>query len=173
MRGNNSEILILVDSQDRKTGEMEKTLCHHFPGYLHRAFLTMVFNPRGELLMARRSKKKLLWSGIWDGSVASHPMIGERLKQAARRRLKEEAGIANPIDLKKILKFQYEASWQNKGVEKEICAVFSCSFDGEVKTNPEEIDGFHWISLGKLDKELKNFPQKYSPWLVLAFNRLE
>ena len=67
------EVLILVDKNDREIGKTEKEKCHRPPGFLHRAFLIMVFNSQGKILLTKRSKSKALWPGIWDGSVASHP----------------------------------------------------------------------------------------------------
>ena len=163
------EILALVDKEDRVVGEMEKGKAHRFPGFLHRAFLVMVFNPKGELLLTKRSQDKPLWPGVWDGSVASHPRVGERLEEAVKRRLVEEIGVKNFVDLKHLFEFEYEACWKNEGVEKEICHVFKIICQEGIKPNFREISDFSWISWEKLKQELKKSPADYSPWFKKAF----
>lgn len=165
---NNKEILILVDRKDRPVGTMIKKDAHQLPGFLHRAFLVMFFNSQGKLLLTKRSDYKPLWPGVWDGSIASHPRMGEELEGAVKRRLIEELGIINPIGLKKLFKFEYEARWKKAGIEKEICTVFKTIYEGEIKPSPQEVDGFYWISPEDLSKKLKESPEKYSPWLKKA-----
>jgi len=153
-------MLILVNKKDKEIGR-------------DRAFMVMIFNLQGDLLLARRSQQKPLWPKVWDGSIASHPVLGETLGQAVRRRLKEEVGINDSSTLKKLFKFQYEAYWKNEGIEKEICATYKLIYEGKLKVDPREIDGLRWISLERLKKELKNFPEKYSPWLILALKEID
>jgi hypothetical protein len=80
--------IIVVDEDDNVIGEEDKEKCHDGDGILHRAFLAMVFNRAGELLLTRRSMSKKLWPQYWDGTVASHTVRGEDYEQASRRRLK-------------------------------------------------------------------------------------
>jgi len=167
-----AEFLILVDEQDQEIGQMEKEKCHRLPGFLHRGFLVMVFNSKGELLLTRRSQDKPLFPEIWDGSIASHPRIGEGLEEAVKRRLVEEIGVNSPVGLENLFKFEYEACWKDKGVEKEVCSVFKVVCPQEIKPNPKEIDGFSWIPLEDLKKDLKNSPEKYSPWFKKAVEKL-
>lgn len=170
---NMNKNLILVSEKDKEIGKAKWLECHRLPGLLHRAFMVMVFDSKDNLLLARRSKYKPLWPGIWDGSITSHPIFGETIKQAAKRRLKEEIGINDSSTLKKLFKFQYEALWENNGVEKEICAVFSLVYDGNIKPNPQEINGISWVSVKELEKDIKDFPKEYSPWLILALRRVD
>ena len=55
-----SELLILVDTDDQQTGILSKVECHDDDGILHRAFSVFLFNDRGELLLQRRSADKRL-----------------------------------------------------------------------------------------------------------------
>jgi isopentenyl-diphosphate delta-isomerase len=165
------QMLILVDKKDQAIGTMGKEKCHCLPGFLHRAFLVMIFNPKGELLLAKRSQHKPLWPDIWDGSIASHPRVGETLEVAAKRRLIEEVGIIRPIELEKLFKFEYKAFWGEEKVEKEMCTVFRVVCREEINPDPQEINDFYWVSLKKLEQEFKNSPHKYTPWFSLAFGK--
>jgi len=170
MKKNISEMLVLVDEKDRKVGEMEKANCHHFPGYLHRAFLVMVLNPRRELLLARRSKKKPLWPGVWDGSVASHPRLREGYLRATQRRLEEEVGIKKS-KVRRIGDFLYEAKDGQRGVEKEFCALFIAKAEEKVSFNLGEVDAVRWINLPRLRKTVNHQPKLYTPWFKLALKK--
>src|SRR3989338_2213539 len=71
------EQITIVDKTDKAVGTEGKGKCHDGEGILHRGFLMMIFNSKGELLLAKRSKEKRLWPGFWDMSVASHVHQGE------------------------------------------------------------------------------------------------
>ena len=88
-----SDLLILVDSEDRETGSLDKARCHEGKGILHRAFSLFVFNSEGAVLMQRRSRQKRLWPAFWSNSCCSHPRVGEKTPEAAKRRLEEESSI--------------------------------------------------------------------------------
>ena len=42
-----SELLILVDDEDRELGHLNKAACHNYSGILHRAFSLFIFNSDG------------------------------------------------------------------------------------------------------------------------------
>src|ERR1043166_1441934 len=87
------QMLIRVDDRDRVIGRATRRACHTRRGLRHRAFLVMLFNAEGELLLARRHRSKWLWPGWWDGTVAGHVLVGETYASAARRRVFEELGV--------------------------------------------------------------------------------
>ena len=58
---NEAELLILVDSQDRELGHLDKAACHNDSGVLHRAFSLFIFNSQGQLLLQQRAADKRLW----------------------------------------------------------------------------------------------------------------
>ena len=88
------EPLILVDSRDRELGYLDKSACHDGEGRLHRAFSVFIFNPRGDVLLQRRSRSKRLWPSHWSNSCCSHPRKGETMEQAVHRRIRQELGFA-------------------------------------------------------------------------------
>lgn len=142
------EILILVDRKDKKVGIASRKECHHLPGKLHRAIMVVVENEKGQILLARRSKSKRLWPGIWDGTIATHVFFGETIEEAAKRALKKELGLDNLL-LTYLGHFIYRAKWDEDGVEYEYCHAFLTK-TREVVLNPEEVSEVAWTSWGKL-----------------------
>lgn len=92
-----SELLILVDEQDREIGHGSKAACHDGEGVLHRAFSLFIFNEAGELLLQQRSAQKRLWPMFWSNSCCSHPRQGETMEQAVHRRLEQELGMTSAL----------------------------------------------------------------------------
>jgi isopentenyl-diphosphate delta-isomerase len=152
--------LLLVDERDRVIGSASKRACHTGRGRRHRAYLVMIFNRRGELLLARRHARKWLWPGVWDGTVAGHVEKGETYATAARRRVFEELGVRPR--LRRTDKFAYTARWRGDG-ENEICAIFEGTAD-HVKPHPREIDAWKFV-------RVRNASGRLTPWLRIALSR--
>src|SRR5471030_3052775 len=92
------DALILVDEADRSLGFLSKSLCHEGRGILHRAFSLLIFNDAGDLLIQQRAAGKRLWPLYWSNSCCSHPRSGESMEAATQRRLRQELGIACPLE---------------------------------------------------------------------------
>ena len=168
------ERIIVVDEDDNVIGEEDKEKCHDGAGILHRAFLAMVFNRSGELLLTRRSMAKRLWPGYWDGTVASHTVKGEDYEQASRRRLKQEIGLA-AYDVQYLFKFRYHMRYKNVGSENEICAVTVVhgADEGRIAPDRSEISDVRAVTLQDLRNEVMACGADYTPWLKLALGHME
>ncbi|MDA8169710.1 MAG: isopentenyl-diphosphate delta-isomerase [Nitrospiraceae bacterium] len=166
------EQIIIVDEDDNFIGEEDKEKCHEGGGILHRAFLAMVFNKKGEILLARRSAGKKLWPDYWDGTVASHLFKFENYEQASRRRLYEEIGLI-AVNVKYLLKFRYQARYQDIGSENEICAVLSVEAESNmIFPNREEISETEFLHPDKIISRWSGNSQMYTPWLMLALEKM-
>ncbi len=166
----NSDLLILVDSDDQEIGLMDKTLCHEDQGKLHRAFSIFLFNRSGEVLIQQRATSKPLWGDFWSNTCCSHPRAGESIDSAASRRIEEELGIQ--AELSFIYKFEYQARFNEQLSENELCSVYFGHFDGAPTPNPNEVQSWKWISRESLTKELKENANLYTPWLKLEWSTL-
>jgi isopentenyl-diphosphate Delta-isomerase len=133
----------------------------------------MVFDDAGDLLLARRSKRKKLWPGFWDGTVASHVARGEDYEQAARRRLAQEIGLITD-DIKHLFKFHYKVRYKDIGIENEICAVMMVNGIDKEKIFPRdgEISGIKTIAPHTLMNDLLRDRNRYTPWLILALEHM-
>jgi isopentenyl-diphosphate delta-isomerase len=168
------EHIVIVDENDNYVGEEEKRKCHDGNGILHRGFLVMVFNNRGELLLGRRSNKKRLWPGFWDGTVASHVINGEDYIQASKRRLSQEIGLSTE-NIKYLFKFRYHVKYKNIGSENEICAVTMVDDIDTVRMflNNEEISAIKTIAPSMLIEDITKNKNLYTPWLILAIEHMK
>jgi len=162
------EYVILVDQNDNPIGKEEKVKCHLPNGKLHRAFSALIFNNEGKLLLTKRSDKKMLWPGYWDGTVASHPRESETYVSSAERRMPEEIGI--DCKMSYVNKFEYHVSYKDIGSENEICGTLIGAIDSFDKSSliKGEISEIKWINPDELKNELEQNMDAYCPWMVIA-----
>ncbi len=167
------EFVILVDSSDKPIGREEKVKCHLPNGKLHRAFTALIFDNDGNLMLTKRAKEKMLWPGDWDGTFASHPRESETYVSSAERRMPEELGIESKVDY--LNKFEYHVPYKDIGSENEVCGTLMGIIEHttEVKKIEGEIDEIKWISSKKLQEEMKNAPEIFCPWMLIALVLLD
>lgn len=165
-----AEQLILVDPDDCEIGHASKAACHDGHGSLHRAFSLFVFNDKGGLLLQQRSRDKRLWPGYWANSCCSHPRMGESMQEATGRRLHEELGLACPLQY--LYKFQYQSDYKTLGAEHELCWVYVGRASAPVRANSNEVASWRYIGMDELDREISQFPERFTPWLKLEWHRL-
>lgn len=164
------EQVILVDKNDQATGTMEKMEAHR-KGELHRAFSVVVFNSKGEMLLQKRAKGKYHSGGLWTNTCCSHPMPGEKIEDASRRRLKEEMGI--DVQPEFIFKFIYKANLDQELIEHEYDHVFRGTFDGEPQINKNEVEDWKFVSMSWLKKDILLHPENYTYWFRLLVDHPE
>lgn len=163
------EFVVLVDEQDNPIGKMEKQQAH-IEGLLHRAFSIFIFNSEKKLLLQKRASSKYHCGGLWTNSCCSHPRENENIQDAANRRLAEEMGMQ--CSLKPIFTFMYRAEFDNGLIEHEFDHVFFGESDQNPKINPEEVETYRYIAMEDLQQEVKEFPQNFTPWFIIALDRV-
>lgn len=163
------EYVVLVDEQDNAIGTMEKQQAH-VEGALHRAFSIFIFNSEKKLLIQKRATSKYHCGGLWTNTCCSHPRETENILDAANRRLQEEMGMQ--CELKSIFSFVYKAEFENGLTEHEFDHVLLGLSDQTPELNLEEVEGFRYIGLEDLQLEIKEDPQKFTPWFLIALDRV-
>jgi isopentenyl-diphosphate Delta-isomerase len=139
-----TELVVLVDDEDREIGVMAKEKVHHKNTPLHRAFSVFLFNEKGEFLVTQRAKTKKTWGGVWSNSFCGHPSPGETRERAIMRRGREELGLMIH-DLRKIANYQYRFE-RNDVVENEICPVYvGCVGAENFQPNKNEVEDWKWM----------------------------
>ena len=98
MTSQEDQLLLLVDNNDVFSGKYaKKKLCHAGKGLHHRAFVIVLENKKGEILLQKRKHER--WSNIWDISGTSHVLHlkdrDETYEDATIRCLDNELGIKN------------------------------------------------------------------------------
>ena len=166
----NTEYVILVNQQDEQIGTQEKLQAHQL-GNLHRAFSIFIFNTKGEMLLQQRALSKYHTGGLWTNTCCSHPRPGEIVEDAAHRRLQEEMGF--DCKLEKAFSFIYQIKFDKDGLyEHEYDHVFIGTYDDQPQINPEEVHAFRWISMDDLAQEIKDHPQQFTYWFLVALEKL-
>ncbi len=163
------ELLILVDNNDQQVGKLEKLLVHQ-QGVLHRAFSVFIFNTKGELLLQQRADGKYHSPGLWSNTCCSHPKPGEELKDAVKRRLKEEMGLHSSTEF--IFNFIYKASFENGLTEHEFDHVFFGIDDAIPVPDTTEVKDWRYIHLKDLKEDLEKNPLQYTVWLKICFEKV-
>lgn len=161
----NIEYVILVDETGNELGVMEKLKAHK-EAKLHKAFSVFLFDNQGRFLLQRRAADKYHCGGLWTNTCCSHPRPGEETGDAARRRLKEEMGIAYEPEFS--FSFVYKAQFSNGLTEYELDNVFTGTYEGTPEINPKEVDSYRWITPEELLKEIEEKPEVFTPWFKIA-----
>lgn len=156
-----------MDDDDNQIGTDTRENCHLGKGKRHRAYVVFLFHD-GRILLQQRSREKALFPLYWDVSFTSHVYPGESYYQAAVRKGKQEldAGFSQLTD---VYSFVYTAPF-GKWSENEYCKLLVGDFDGKIRPNPAEIADVGYSSIRELDDEMKAAPDKYTPWLKIAFD---
>lgn len=159
--------VVLVDEHDQETGEMDKMEAH-LKGKLHRAFSVLLFNRRGELLVQQRAAGKYHSAGLWTNTCCSHPLPGESVMAAARRRLHEEMGVESKIRFQ--FKFMYRVQLNEGLIEHEYDHVLTGLYDGQPKPNHMEVQSWKYIDAGALRNEMIAHPENFTYWFRRMLN---
>lgn len=163
------EYIILVDTNDRETGVIEK-LEGHEKGLLHRAFSVFIFNSKKELLLQQRALNKYHSAGLWTNTCCSHPRPGEDCHAAANRRLKEEMGMEAALTY--TTHFIYRTEFENGLCEHEYDHVFTGISDEQPQPNPEEVNAYCWLSIDDIKDRIKRKPEDFTSWFKIAIEKI-
>lgn len=163
------EFVILVDEQDQEIGLMEKHEAHE-KGLLHRAFSVFIFNGKGEMMLQRRALAKYHSGGLWTNTCCSHPRQGERVEDAAHRRLNEEMGFQTSLEYQ--YAFIYKTGLDQGMIEHEYDHVFFGEYEGEPNLNPHEAMEYDFVSLEDLKLDIKNKPDRYTVWFKMIMAKV-
>lgn len=176
-----NENCIIVDENDRISGQDSKINCHIGEGRLHRAFSVLLFDLDNRLLIQQRADEKITFPSIWANSCCSHPLYQngeeegiEGAKKAAVRKMIQELGIQDGLiqsnDLNFITKMHYKARADKKWIEHEVDYIFAIKVDVDINPNTNEIQKTRYVN----QKELNNLFDKANsddvrigPWFRL------
>jgi len=156
------DYVILVDNENNELGTASKLDAHN-QGLLHRAFSIVITNDNGEILIQQRSFKKYHSSGLWSNACCSHPLPGEDIRAAAKRRLQEELGIQTE-QITAITEVLYNLDVGDNMVEHEYNHLFHLRHSDTPTPNPAEVHDTRWISWEDLNEEIDSTPEMFTSW---------
>ncbi len=157
------ESLILVDADDNEIGAAGKIDAHR-RGLLHRAFSVIVWDSKGRQLLQKRATTKYHSGGLWTNACCGHPRPGENVEAAAQRRLREEMGFSCPLEWLGVV--QYRATFDNGLSEHEIVHIFRGCYEGPLKPDPAEAEGYQWCGIDILRADVAAIPDQFSVWFI-------
>lgn len=140
-------------------GEMRKK------NLMHRCSHILVFNNKGELLVTKRTETKKTHPGLLELGAGGALTSGETYEQNALRELGEECGIKN-VALRFLFKYPYEDNQT-----RVITNLYSCTYDGKIIIQKEEVAGYFWVSIPKLKEMINKQPERFSPQAIDMLNR--
>ena len=98
----------------------------------HRCTYILVFSPRGELLIHRRTETKDVFPGYWDVAIGGVVAAGESWDQGARREALEEIGVE--IEPEFLFDFQFQGDFG-----KAFGKVYRAVHPGPFRLQAEEV----------------------------------
>lgn len=143
-------------------GRADKFAAHKYPSQLHLAISVCLFNSKGQILLQRRSKKKIVGADWWANTVCGNVWPTETFYDCALRRLKVELGITSGFTLTPVYKFAYKVYGNETYGEHELDQVYVGLYEGEVAPNPEEVSEYIWVDFSELFSKL-NLVEYCSP----------
>jgi len=157
------ELVVLVDGRDTPVGVAPK-LAAHRDGLLHRAVSVLLFDDVGRMLLQRRAAGKYHSALLWSNTCCGHPRPNESSHDAARRRLREEMGVAI-CRLESAGRFVYRADVPGTLVEFEVDNVYVGRWSGTPRPDPREVASWRWCTLDDLVHDLAISPRSHTAWL--------
>lgn len=167
MKDNKNEMFPLVDEQGNIIGAISRGEAHSGSKKLHPVVHLHVFNSNGDLYLQKRPAWKDIQPSKWDTACGGHIDLGEDVKTALKREVREELGITDftPQDMGH---YVFESAR-----EKELVYVHKTIYDGEVQPSKDELDGGKFWSrdeiLANIGKNVftPNFENEYTEFLKL------
>lgn len=171
--GGGDERVVLLDEVGRPCGTELKRAVHTADTPLHLGFSCYVVDASGRVLLTQRAATKTTWPGVWTNSCCGHPALGESVRDAVGRRLRDELGIDVGRMAMIMPDFTYRAEMANGVIEHEVCPVVVAEFHGEPRLNPAEVDDAQWVAWDDVCRRAATRPRSLSPWCVEQVGRLE
>jgi isopentenyl-diphosphate Delta-isomerase len=163
------DYVIVVNASDEELGREEKMQAHRDP-VLHRAFSVFVLDERGAMLVQRRADGKYHSAGLWSNACCGHPRPGEEVMAAAKRRLREEMGIACALVAAGTVSYSIDVGDGLR--EDEFNHVLFGTFNGDVRPDPAEVSGWQWMTAAAVHEALREAPRTFTPWFGVVLDRL-
>lgn len=168
------EEVVLVDGLGVASGVGRKSAVHHRHTPLHLAFSCYAFDEEARLLVTTRALDKPSFPGLTTNTVCGHPMPGEPLGDAVRRRARGELGLDVGRLVLVLPDFAYQASMGDL-CENEVCPVFVAHVDSgtPLEPNPTEVHEAHWEPWAGFRDGVLSGARAVSPWCVLQVRLLD
>ncbi|MFR0674338.1 NUDIX hydrolase [Enterobacterales bacterium AW_CKDN230030176-1A_HGKHYDSX7] len=158
-----AEPIAWVDEHDQVLGSLPRAELRA-RGLIGRCTFILLFNRAGELCVHRRTLSKAIYPGYWDVAAGGMVAAGERYDDSAARELREELGVSGVA-----LQFHDTFFFDQPG-NRVWCAVYSATWDGPLRLQPEEVSEAHFMSLAQVETDCRWQP--YCPDSLVALQHV-
>lgn len=157
----NTEYLDVLDEYGKPLGIKKPKEDVHRDGDWHGTVQIWLMNPKGEVLMQKRSALKTSRPNKWDNSCAGHMSAGESAINTALRELKEELNLeAQENDLELLYVMKTEQIEQNgKFINHQHNNVYLAKIDLDIdslKLQEEEVAEVKFIHHEELEQHFRH-----------------
>ncbi len=157
------EQVIIVDQENRELGQVKRQTMRS-ESLIHRASYVVVLGSDQTIFVQQRSNGKDLYPGLHEPGCAGVVTAGESYEDAALRELAEELGI------KKVALSHEFDFYQETDVNRVWGRVFSCTWQGEIHLQQEEVVWGDFMTLAEIQDLVKE--GKMTPDGSLIIGRL-
>lgn len=157
-----AEPITWVDEQDQVLGSLPRAELRARK-LIGRCTFILLFNRAGELCVHRRTLSKAIYPGYWDVAAGGMVGAGESYDDSAARELREELGVSGVA-----LHFHDTFFFDQPG-NRVWCAVYSATWDGPLRLQPEEVSQACFIGLSQVMADSQHQP--YCPDSLVALQR--
>jgi isopentenyl-diphosphate delta-isomerase type 1 len=166
------EHVVLLDDRGRAAGTAEKATAHTTATPFHLAFSCHVVDADGLVLLTRRALTKRTWPGVWTNGCCGHPQLGETLRDAVERRVRDELGLHVVRASVALPDFAYRAEMPDGTLEHELCPVVIAEVAGVITPDPDEVEDLVWLPWADVVERGDHEPSSLSPWSVEQVRQL-
>ena len=172
----------ILDANGNLTGKVLMKQEAHDRGLWHPIVHLWIYNSKGQLLLQKRSPKKVVHPKVWDISVGGHVVAGDSPKDGALKEAKEELGLKfSPSDLEffDLRKFEEKMpdGWWNRFFAWNYIAKSDVNA-AKIKFEKAEITEVRWFDTDDLVKHASDprskikFPPDFKNYLDIASDEI-
>lgn len=161
-----TEMLIELNAEGEPTGRGIKRQEAHRQGICHQAVSLFICNDKNEILLQKRSFKKIKNAGLWDISVSGHCQFGETSFETLIREAIEEIKIRiNPEKLLPLAHYHEHEVFKKDFIENQFFDIYLFKTDSKIKNiHNAEVEEIRWFSLDEIKEMMQNYQQlAYKP----------
>ena len=160
------ELIDIVDENNNLTGKVADRKIIHQEGLWHRHVGAWLMNEKGELLLQKRSTKKLRNANKWS-RTGGHVDSGETPLHAIQRETEEEIGVKIPLDEIELIDIKKEEINipDTEIINRHFVYNYFAKVDYELKDytiDTEEVNDIKYITIEEIKKAIENKDEKYT-----------
>ncbi len=165
------ELLDVIDSNNKLTGEIKSRKEIHENGIWHRHGSCWIMNMQGEILLQKRSMNKKRNPGVWS-KTGGHIESGETVEVGLIREIEEEIGLHVREQELELLDINSSDCGKNKHFTYDYFIITN-KILSEYILQKEEVEDVKYISVECIEEEVKRGNTKYTftNWERESFNR--